>query len=498
MMTFKTDGMRALWEEVGDLSHPDYPFLDRNYSPSSCMPVCDLTPYVADFILQNDWAALNELWSYIGRSDKTINPSILADIPDGLGLTEYARAELCAAYLLTSRISHDNGVAFVGGDVVSTILSTRDVDVDSACSAHWQSFLRCELEDMKSRDWPELDIEEKVNDSWTALLQGTDRCENFANFMKGIPPMVRITFADAIRSAQSNPPYDSLYNKHLHFGNGYGHRVYGCSETIGRAYAQALDILRHPCVEEIGITSKVTKSVLLQALTAHGINPPKNTKRENLIRLAEDVPGLLQHIQDQCEPDLLVIRSDLQAESKVWADRTKRLIWLSSSLLAYMGEMELFPGTKRLIPATCKDVIRTHANIYSSISNVNTQNEYTVWTVPAWELIRHGQRRVPRDWPARWKSAGDAVGWVGASRDFGRMVALKDSPIWQALGNGVGGYDDALGNPYPPFAIGSGMNWLGVDRRDCIKMGLIGERDQPGVPVKVGYGAVQGGNHIVG
>ena len=485
MMMFKTDGIRALWEEVGDLSHPDYPFLDRNYSPSSCMPVCDLTPYVADFILQNDWEALNELWSYIGRSDKTISPSILADLPDGLGLTEYARAELCAAYLLTSRMANDNGVAFVGGDVVSTILSTRNVDVDSACLAQWQSFLRCELEDMKSRDCPELDVEEKVNDSWAALLQGTARCENFANLMKSIPPMVRITLADAIRSAQSNPPYDSLYDKRLHFGNDYGHRVYGCSETIGRSYAQALDILRHPRVEEIGITSKVTKNELLQALTAQGINPPKNSKRENLIRLAEDVPGLLQHIQDQCEPDLLVIRLDLQAESKVWADRTKRLIWLSSSLLAYVGEIDLFHGTKRLIPATCKDVIQTRSYMAVSAAEVNVQDEATVYAFPAWELALYDGQRVSRDWPARWNAAGESVGWVGASRDYGRMVALKDSPIWQALGNGAGGYDDALGNPYPPFAIGSGMNWLGVDRRDCIKMGLIGEHDQPGVPAKI-------------
>jgi len=65
------------------------------------------------------------------------------------------------------------------------------------------------------------------------------------------------------------------------------------------------------------------------------------------------------------------------------------------------------------------------------------------------------------------------------------MIALKDSPIWQALGDGAGGYRDTLGNPYPPFAFSSGMAWRGVRRERCIEMGLIGENEQPGVPVKV-------------
>lgn len=131
-------------------------------------------------------------------------------------------------------------------------------------------------------------------------------------------------------------------------------------------------------------------------------------------------------------------------------------------------------------------IVRTRTEMAANAARINAQDESTVYAVPAWELLRFGTRRVPRDWPARWKAAGDAVGWVGASRDFGTMVALKDSPIWAALGNGAGGYRDTLGNPYPPFAFSSGMAWAGVLRRDCIRMGLIGTDDRPGVPAKVG------------
>ena len=92
---------------------------------------------------------------------------------------------------------------------------------------------------------------------------------------------------------------------------------------------------------------------------------------------------------------------------------------------------------------------------------------------------------MPRDWAARWKAAGESVGWDGASPDFGNMVALKASPIWQALGDGAGGYRDTLGNPYPPFAFSSGMAWRRVRRDRCIALGLIGEHERPPVPQKV-------------
>ncbi|MBR5879206.1 MAG: hypothetical protein IKY91_06590, partial [Akkermansia sp.] len=69
---------------------------------------------------------------------------------------------------------------------------------------------------------------------------------------------------------------------------------------------------------------------------------------------------------------------------------------------------------------------------------------------PAWELVSGGFRKVHRtDWPRRWQAAGDAVAWRGALKGK-RMVALKTSPIWAALGQGAGGFKDTLGNPYPP------------------------------------------------
>lgn len=84
---------------------------------------------------------------------------------------------------------------------------------------------------------------------------------------------------------------------------------------------------------------------------------------------------------------------------------------------------------------------------------------------PAQRLVRVRQRRMPRDWAARWKEAGDAVGWEGASRDV--PVALKLSPIWARLSR--------FGTPYPPFDFNSGMGVEDVGRRKARELGLLEE-----------------------
>lgn len=101
---------------------------------------------------------------------------------------------------------------------------------------------------------------------------------------------------------------------------------------------------------------------------------------------------------------------------------------------------------------------------------------------PASELFRAESRENERDWRMRWIAAAREVGDGPALRVMGstqRMVAVKNSAIWQALGDGAGGFDsDALHNPYPPFAFNSGMDVMDVSRDDAVALGLIDPRTQ--------------------
>ena len=84
---------------------------------------------------------------------------------------------------------------------------------------------------------------------------------------------------------------------------------------------------------------------------------------------------------------------------------------------------------------------------------------------PAWEFFRAEDRVEPRDWPARWAAAG-GVFYPGLSDyEDGRMIALKDDPIWEAI--------SAFGLPYAPFDFNSGMDLEDVDRDECERLGLL-------------------------
>lgn len=123
----------------------------------------------------------------------------------------------------------------------------------------------------------------------------------------------------------------------------------------------------------------------------------------------------------------------------------------------------------------------THSTMAHAKNLVEAETPESLDQFPAWRLERYSSRRIPRqDWAARWKAAGDACGWEGASRTD--MVALKSSPIWKALGNGAGGFRDTLGNPYPPFAIGSGLDWSPISREEAAALGLFGDGKAPPKP----------------
>ena len=143
-------------------------------------------------------------------------------------------------------------------------------------------------------------------------------------------------------------------------------------------------------------------------------------------------------------------------------------------VLAEMGHSPLDEGGL-MNPASLRRlnlILDTQRQMAASVAMLAEQTDDVVYLYPAWELTRFETRAVPRpDWYDRWAAAGAACGFEGALQ--GSLIALKNSPIWAHLGNGAGGYRDTLGNPYPPFAFGSGMDWDDVSREECIALGLV-------------------------
>ena len=136
--------------------------------------------------------------------------------------------------------------------------------------------------------------------------------------------------------------------------------------------------------------------------------------------------------------------------------------------------------------ARVKLVVKTNTELVQGAGRFIRANSDadTVDLYPAWELVRYEQKKEPRDWHQRWRIAAQTAGDAKAAACLelhGKMCALKNSGIWQALGDGAGGYDDTLGNPFPPLAFGTGMWVDDVSRREAEAIGLLepGEKAEP-------------------
>lgn len=129
-------------------------------------------------------------------------------------------------------------------------------------------------------------------------------------------------------------------------------------------------------------------------------------------------------------------------------------------------------------------VVKTNVELAQGAGHFIQQNDPAVVDLfPALELIRFEDRKDPRDWAERWRISASVAGdpqALAALELHGRMVALKESGIWQALGD-YG--DDSLGNPYPPFAFNSGMWTQDLGYADAVELGLL-DRGEKAAPAK--------------
>lgn len=104
---------------------------------------------------------------------------------------------------------------------------------------------------------------------------------------------------------------------------------------------------------------------------------------------------------------------------------------------------------------------------------------YAKWTLdqsmlddfPAQELYRAEPRLRPRDWPSRWIAAGGTL-------SEGRMIALKNDPIWIRI--------NRFGVPWAPFDFNSGMDLRDIDSKEAVRLRLL-EPGQPVVPVTAAF-----------
>ncbi len=114
------------------------------------------------------------------------------------------------------------------------------------------------------------------------------------------------------------------------------------------------------------------------------------------------------------------------------------------------------------------------SNGYRFWSQGNTKN--LLHQFPAFEFYQSADEDEPQDWPHVWADAGGRF-FRGKGCSGGRMVALKNDPIWFAI--------SAFGMPFAPFDLNSWMDIRDVDRGECIELGLLSAYQDIGPPLSI-------------
>ena len=110
-------------------------------------------------------------------------------------------------------------------------------------------------------------------------------------------------------------------------------------------------------------------------------------------------------------------------------------------------------------------IVDTNAAMAAGYARAEIANAYGArLAFPAQELVRVEPRRLPRNWPAIWQARGGTL-------HRGRMVSLKDDPVWLRISR--------FGHPYPPFDFNSGMGVEDVSRDEAVELGLIHDDYRP-------------------
>lgn len=345
---FKTPEVRNLAIEYKGEYHREYPFLDPQYSPGSHMPFTDLTLYVSEWIGDGKTDALYELWEYIGdfRGEAAMREALRMSIPEGIEISGFARNEILAIYALTLRahlaVDHAD---YPGAAMMATTFSTRNVLLSSELKNVLQGLVKFEfISRNQESDVYNYDVNTETKAVLDALEQGVSGCEKFAAIMKSVPPTVRVAIADSMLDTRTD---DSLWNRRIHYSLGYGERAYGCSEKLNRECAVSLGILEPVNPFTFGIPTTVTKAMITDGLLRSGVPYKKTAKRDELLRLAEMVPGLVTELVNTAEPDLMVIKSEYAQEARIWARRNQALFPFALAFMAYMGLERIKQPTRR-------------------------------------------------------------------------------------------------------------------------------------------------------
>lgn len=334
--TFKTTEVAQLYEEIRPWCHPEVPFLDSKYSPGSNMPTIDFTEYITTWLETGKESAVIELWTYLTSDGPEalygIRNALTACLPSWIGLSETAKHELHAIYILTLRAAWGGrtmNMSRVASSVASTTLASRQLSlppdyergesmaemaragkpviVGRAYSDELLKVVRSEI-----NDFPLVAEHGKDEGSRLALekaMSPLGTAETAAERLKAIPPMARRVVCDRFTRGWGG----GVFRLDLY----YDDRAYGCGSQANQQYMDWLGFFSAPN-DHASVSSVLTKDKLLEGLADRGIKTNKSTARVTLIEQARSIPGLMSSLISRYCPEQRDALPEWEEPIKEW------------------------------------------------------------------------------------------------------------------------------------------------------------------------------------
>jgi hypothetical protein len=141
-----------------------------------------------------------------------------------------------------------------------------------------------------------------------------------------------------------------------------------------------------------------------------------------------------------------------------------------------LKQLGYHPGTAGIEPRSIQDfssdrrlklIVDTNVDLAQGYGHHTAgQDPVILDAFPCQELVREINSRVKRPWTSIWERAGGRI-------YAGRMIALKNDPVWTRISR--------FNLPYPPFDFNSGMGVRDISRREARDLGVAGI-EQPQAP----------------
>jgi len=324
--TFRSPALESQWTIIQPISHPEHPFLDPFYSPSSLMPAADYSPWIRERLAVTDWISIKELLDFITYEhqqtaiEKTFQNFSYSSF---LSTGEELLNELMAITILCYRIpwtGHEDSRIHLLSQLILHSLVVHEFELQESSLEYLlkgaNRLIRRQNKEMKEYGSDSLKDTVKI----TALRTNKSHHPGeVGNIFRKYP----ITFRDCISySLDRGSPVPGTIRPQLH--GEYGLRQFGLSDVQNAEFLTCSGLFTAP--DDLSLLAKrLQKDRLLEIGVSANIVLKKSWRKGKMVEALLESDLARSKIAQEAPRYLVRVADDMKGAFDQWIKDCKRL-----------------------------------------------------------------------------------------------------------------------------------------------------------------------------